>query len=315
MTPIGNGIAIIVAAFWLTVASLSAETINVSSHTRGSPVTVSAELHLPAAATKPAPAIIIVHGSVGVSKREAFYAEEFKKLGIASAILDSFTPRGAKSTADKQDRISPIDMVEDAQLVLQKLSQDPRIDSKRIGMIGFSKGGTVVVNTAMRLYPKKLRASGKTRFAVYIALYPWCGNFPQQMTIDGGKLHLLLGSADTYVEPTLCIELAAKIKSQGGNIETKLYDGARHGWDAPGPTNWTLQRAENYSRCKYVETSLGAWKEASTGLIVTQDGRRTPNHAKATAACMKHGAGGGYDPAIALRSTADIKQILIDALK
>src|SRR4029078_6403040 len=65
---------------------------------RGKAIIVGGELRLPPASAK-VPALVIHHGSGGVSEsREWRYAREILKMGVATFVLDSFTPRGVTST-------------------------------------------------------------------------------------------------------------------------------------------------------------------------------------------------------------------------
>ncbi|MCZ7655921.1 MAG: hypothetical protein M5R42_19135 [Rhodocyclaceae bacterium] len=60
-------------------------------------------------------------------------------------VIDSFGPRGVMSTADDQTRVTTTQMLQDAYGALVFLADDKRIDSARIGVMGFSKGGTVAL--------------------------------------------------------------------------------------------------------------------------------------------------------------------------
>jgi dienelactone hydrolase len=236
-------------------------------------------------------------------KREGAYARAFNKMGIAAAVIDSFTPRGIDTTVDDQSTVTDADMLGDAAAALKAIASHPKIDRDRIGLIGFSKGGTVAVKTALRRY---LRDAGDAKFAVLIALYPWCGDMPMNFTPAGAPLTMLLGADDTYVGTAACREYAKKFEAAGGKLTLNIYPGAKHDWDFPGPTSWTMRRAQNSSHCIYDEVQPGRWVERSSGLPVFVNGAPAPEAKKARAHCRTVGASGGYDAATAKKSMQDI---------
>jgi hypothetical protein len=49
------------------------------------------DLELPAARVERSPAVVLIHGSGGVSPREDRWAEELRQAGVATFLLDSFS--------------------------------------------------------------------------------------------------------------------------------------------------------------------------------------------------------------------------------
>jgi len=287
----------------VAAAAQDVEKTSVEWQSRGKSIALPVEIHWPKGATGKVPAFIIVHGSGGVrAQRELAYANRFNDLGVAAVVMDSFTPRGVRSSANDQRSVTDAEMLADTIAVLNTAAHNPRIDAKRIGAIGFSKGGSVVIKSALRRYMKDAEGN----FALLIALYPWCGEQPLDFTSSGAPLTMLLGSNDTYVGTTSCREFARKFEAAGGKLTLKVYDGARHDWDFPGPASWTMAHAQNSSKCIYEEVQPGKWIERSTKLVTYVNGAPTADAKKARAACMTIGAGGGYDAAIAKRSWQDI---------
>src|SRR5262245_3060113 len=235
------------------------ESFEVTSTHRGQPVKIKVQLFLQNSAAK-SPAMIIVHGSRGVSAtREHAYAQEYAKLGIASAVIDSFGSRGIAATTRDQDQVSAYDMLADAVSTLLVLARHPAIDANRIGIIGFSKGGTVAIKAALRRYVGPLTKE-KARFAVAIAVYPWCGDFPLDMRAANPAVLLLLGADDTYSGVTTCLDYARRVRDLGGSVQVKTYQ-AKHGWDVPGPAEWSDPQGQNRAKCIYDEISNGRWVE------------------------------------------------------
>jgi dienelactone hydrolase len=254
------------------------------------------------------PAIIIVHGSGGVRpERELAYAREFQKLGVAAVVVDSFAPRGIKTTTSNQDPVSSYDMLVDAVATLKVIARHPAIDPARIGMIGFSKGGTVVVKAALQRYMNRL-AGDEAGFALLVAMYPWCGDQPLDFRpANSAPLYMLLGANDTYAGVEPCREFGKKFESQGGKLVLKVYPGAQHGWDTPGNTDWHVASGENLSKCRYDEIEPGKWIERGSKIVVTLNNRPTPDVRKARGRCMTHGVSGGYNANIRRQSMEAVR--------
>ena len=67
------------------------------------PVALIGELRIPRPGTDRLPAVVLLHGSGGVTDREDIWARELNALGVATFIVDSFTGRGIGTTIADQD--------------------------------------------------------------------------------------------------------------------------------------------------------------------------------------------------------------------
>ncbi|MBV9261712.1 MAG: dienelactone hydrolase family protein [Pseudolabrys sp.] len=307
---LGGAFSVALAAVLLTAGTASADKILVSRDARSGTISVPADLVLPKDRLAKLPAIIIVHGSGGVrADREYAYARTFNEMGVAAVVIDSFAPRGIKTTVLNQSSVSSNDMLADAVAVLNKISRHPEIDPERIGLIGFSKGGTVAVKVALRRYMTSL-AKDNARFALSIALYPWCGDQPLDFSPAGAPLVMMLGANDTYVGTEACREYAKKFEAAGGKLTLNVYPGAKHDWDIPGAALWHMGRGENASKCIYDEVQPGTWIDRSTHLTVFENGKPTADRKTAATRCITFGVSGGYDPEIAKRSALDIRDAI-----
>ena len=137
------------------------ERIVIKQTFKGKAITITGELYLPPGGAK-VPAMIVHHGSGGITDaRERRYARELVKMGVAALVLDSFTGRGVTSTVRDQSAVSTNDMLGDAFAALKILAGYARIDGARVGIMGFSKGGSVALLAAheVRAARAKPRAS------------------------------------------------------------------------------------------------------------------------------------------------------------
>jgi dienelactone hydrolase len=290
------------------------ETLQIMSVSRDQAVKIDVNLLLPEAGNARVPAMIIVHGSGGINaKREFAYAQEFLKLGVAAAVIDSFGGRGVTSSVRDQAKVRARDMLADAANTLVALVRHPAIDPERIGIIGFSKGGTVVTKAALRRYIEPLTRN-EARFALAIALYPWCGDFPRDLRTAGAPVYLLLGSDDHYVGTSSCLEYGKRVQASGGNVVVKTYK-AKHGWDVPGSPDWSDKQGENHSKCIYDEIENGTWIERGSKIKVMENNKPTGNSGKAVARCMKRGVSGGYSREAHIQSLQDIRGFVREAFR
>jgi dienelactone hydrolase len=273
---------------------------------RGKAITVSGGLFLPPGTDK-VPALLIHHGSGGVSEtRELRYAREILKMGVAAFVIDSFKPRGIASTVQDQSTVTNNDMQADEFAALKALAAHPRIDGKRVGVMGFSKGGTAALLVAHEARAARALPAG-LRFALHVPVYPACITQHYKPKTTGAPIYMLLGSADTYAGYTQCEEYAVTLKAEGARVEVTTYPGAKHGFD--GGSAYNVPQGENYSRCVFLQQPDGSWKERTSG-ITTVDAKGKPleeANLKALAACRALGVSGGPDPEAKAKAMAALK--------
>jgi dienelactone hydrolase len=244
------------------------------------------------------PAMLILHGSNGVSQRFWDYAAEFNKLGVAAVIIDSFGPRHVRSSVENQKAIPLPVMERDTLTVLQVVAKHPKIDGDKIGAIGFSKGAGVLLNRTILAFTNH---PGDKQLALSIAMYPPCNNFRLHPKTTGKPIRVLVGDHDTYNNWRDCQQVAAKYKEFGANIEIVTLAGAQHAWDAPGHFN--DPKGENWSQCRWDQISDKVWEQRSTHIVIEdENGPNKANFAKAASNCMTRGISGGYNANAAVQS-------------
>ena len=107
----------------------------------------------------------------GVSIREDRWADELRRVGVATFVLDTFTGRGITFTAEDQAQLSSLAMIGDAYRALELMATHPRIDPARITVMGFSKGAVPALYSALIRFQRLYGPPG-IRFAQHIAFYP-----------------------------------------------------------------------------------------------------------------------------------------------
>jgi dienelactone hydrolase len=197
------------------------------------PVTVPGELYLPKEAATPMPAVILIHGSGGLDfegNNVRAWAGRLNAWGVAALVIDMYGPRGITETATDQTRISVFAQIADAYAALKQLTADPRIDRNRIGVMGFSRGAMITMDTALETLRQGF-GGGNLRFAAHIELYSGCNIAFADRATDKAPMLFLHGEADDFTPMAPCKEYASWLQSMGNAVTFVSYPGAHHGFD------------------------------------------------------------------------------------
>ena len=200
--------------------------------------TAQGELVLPAnlPADVKLPAVVLVHGSGGIYPEQiSFWARLLNEQGIAAFVIDVFGPRGVKSTADDQSLVPFAADTADAFAALGLLASHPRIDPKRIAVMGFSRGGITAVRSGVVRIINGAAPAG-LRFAAHVALYSGGCTGAVAVTPKAGvfspePMLFVHGDADDYAYMSDCQSYARRIAEAGTPTEFVVLAGARHKFD------------------------------------------------------------------------------------
>jgi len=197
-------------------------------------------LKMPPGARGPVPAMVIVHGSGGVQPGEWEWAKRLNALGVASFVIDNFTGRGVRETETDPFRLSPTADIAGALAALRLLATHPGIDPKRIGVIGFSLGGIVALDTALEPFRHGV-IDGDLRFAAHISFYPSCDINFVSAHLDGSPILMLLGGKDNYTPAPPCLAFADELRDKAVQISVVVYPNAYHAFDRDMPLQYYQQ--------------------------------------------------------------------------
>lgn len=257
----------------------------------GTPAPITGSLALPPG-NGPFAAMVIMHGSGGIRPgREGAWAERLTAQGVATFIVDSFTPRGIAVTSDDQSRLPISASVADGFAALGLLATHPRIDATRIGVMGFSKGGQVALYTALESF-RQAAGVGDKKFALHIGLYPSCSIPYISPVVDRSPILFLLGGMDDYTPAAHCERYADWFAQNGAGVTRIVYPGAHHGFDTPDRVQF-LSRVQTARDCGFdIELEPVQGRFWNTGTVIP-NAEITPQARR----CATRGAHFGGDPA------------------
>ena len=197
--------------------------------------------HWFAASAAPAPAVALFHGCDGpydkrgaLSRRMRDYAKLFNDAGMHALVVDSLTPRYETELCTQRigkRRVTQANRRLDALGAIAYLAERSDVDARRIGLIGWSNGGSTVLAATNQRHPDV--AAAQTRPAFAIAFYPGCEADLKRGYLPSAPLLMLVGAADDWTPAAPCRVLAASTAAPRPQIET--YAGAYHGFDSDSP--------------------------------------------------------------------------------
>jgi len=231
---IGVLTVILLNAFCLSAEAAFPETvINFSSLNTNHPLKVSGTLYMPENNSISCPAVVMVHGTAGINETGAFYRNSILQAGIA--VFEVNFKTGIYT--GPSDRPSHDTLLAMGFAALKELRKLPAIDPDRIGIMGFSMGGHLTVNTAFETN-RKLWMGTEKGFATHVAFYPVCKSFLTQsdLTLTGTPLIIFYGTEDCYGEGQN-VPLFKRLLWEKDKIDvpTVEYSGAQHDFNRNHP--------------------------------------------------------------------------------
>lgn len=194
----------------------------------------------PAPVDGPAPAVLALHGCGGLYDGRGRLAERYIELaarlnamGVHMLATDSLQPRGERELCTQrtgQRKVTQLQRRRDALGGLQWLAAQPGVDAARLGLLGWSNGGSTALAASNQRHPEV--AAAGVRPTLVVAFYPGCETELARGYQGVAPLLMLLGEADDWTPAEPCKTLAA---AAGPAVQWEAYAGAFHGFDGTGP--------------------------------------------------------------------------------
>jgi dienelactone hydrolase len=185
------------------------------------------------------PAVLILHGTLGVDGRGAFYAKALNEAGIGTLEITMFPPSNPPWAGFKAT-------MPHAAAALKWLAAQPAVDSQRLGVMGFSWGGVMSVLLSSELVQERL-GQDVPRPIAFAPLYPVCSLLAGRILVNprsafynahlrmsGAPILIQVGTRDDFEEgPRACDALVAMWPAAAREHTTVRYlEGATHGFDS-----------------------------------------------------------------------------------
>ncbi|MBN3776813.1 alpha/beta hydrolase fold domain-containing protein [Burkholderia sp. Ac-20345] len=270
----------------------------------GKPVTVAGELRLPRGGTERFPAVILLHGSGGVSGYVTDWEQELLAMGVATFVIDSYSGRGVVNTSNDESQLGRLVQTEDAYRALVLLSKHPRIDPDRIMLMGFSRGAQAALVAGLKRVQSAHETLHGSEFAAYVALYPNCSwTYRDEANVADKPIRVFQGSADDYV--AACRAYVARVRASGKNIQFIEYPGAGHVFDWRALTQpMLLPQAQSTRNCQL--------EEVDGGQIINAKTKRPFSYSDS---CVERGYTLAYNEKASTEVRNAVRALVIDVLK
>ncbi len=193
-----------------------------TSQFQGREVRLHGELYRPDG-PGPFPAVVLLHGCSGIKENQRQWAGLLRDWGYVAYLLDSLGPRGLETICNKRV-LSVETRAQDAYDAKAYLASLPIVRAGRIGVMGWSHGGSTVLCAA-----NPAQGPRGDSFRAYVALYPGCR---RPMTGVRGPLLMLVGGRDEWTPALPCQRLAKELAGRNSYpVLIKTYPQATHAYD------------------------------------------------------------------------------------
>ncbi|MCC6213015.1 MAG: dienelactone hydrolase family protein [Burkholderiales bacterium] len=212
------------------------------------PVRLGGELRFPGG-DGPFPAVVLAHGCNGNRNIERAWGPTLREWGYATFVIDSFHGRGIIEVCTQGRALLPLERVPDAYGALRLLAANPKIDARRIALMGFSHGGALTMLAATAWAKDSYAPAGQPSFRAFFPFYPNCNaRFPERDRVSA-PVRIHTGAADDWTPAAPCADLAARLKAASQDVGIDIYPAAHHGFDQAPPREIHLPNVNNGSAC------------------------------------------------------------------
>ena len=208
---------------------------------KNSPVKIDGLMVYPKKGEGPFPVLVFNHASGGSwmwsnewFKFDRLMASQLLKKGIAVLFVDNFTGRHVIDASTDQSQVSTYSFYIDAFMTLEFLSKDPKVNIKKVGITGWSRGGM----NSLAVAETRIRDALISKDLYYAASLPrsvecrQSGYFRNPQPIPETKILMVNGKIDDASHAHICEEYGEKMKANGADIKVITKHGWGHGFEA-----------------------------------------------------------------------------------
>jgi dienelactone hydrolase len=252
------------------------------------------------------PVVVLQHGSGGMGANIEMWAREFNAMGVSTFALDGFTGRDLTQVSTNQALLGRLNFILDLYRGLEVLAKHPRVDSQRIALMGFSRGGQAALYASLKRFHQMWNKSG-IEFAAYIPFYPDCATtFVSDTDVADRPIRIFGGTPDDYNPIALCKTYVERLKAAGRDVQLTEYPSAPHSFDNPLGAQPAVASPNSQSvrKCTIREEPVGALINAATKERFTYED-----------ACVERGPHIGHDPEATLQAKQAVKTFVRNVFK
>jgi dienelactone hydrolase len=261
--------------FWVVPASVvpawAQQNVRVPVEQGGRTIQLTAQLYKPVNTTGRVPAVAIFHGCGGPGQNTARMAGLLASWGYAALSVDSFSARGLKDVCGRNwpTQANAEARAHDIDAALTWLGTQSFVDPKRLAYMGYSYGGGVAALRALSGKPDEAApAPNPSPARAAVLVYPDCAladALGPKLTVRQPTL-FAMGALDDWTPIAQCTALIDRVVKGRELIETRVYEGAHHSFDALGLPVRYLEGVGNRSKpggcCgAHYGANEAAWKQ------------------------------------------------------
>ena len=271
----------------------------------GKQITITGQLRI-AQGIGRLPVVVLQHGSSGYAANVDVWSREFNEMGISTFALDGFTARGLTEVNSNQGLLGRLNLILDDYRVLDILATHPRVDSSRIILMGFSRGGQATLYASLKRFNRMWNRSG-VQYAAHIPFYPDCmTTFISDTDVESRPIRIFGGTLDDYNPISTCKAYVERLHLAGRDVELTEYPNASHAFDnplgaQPAAVSPTFESARN---CKI--------REEADGLLINVETKQLFTYKDA---CVERGPHLGHDPNATQAAKTAVKAFLRTVFK
>ena len=238
----------------------------------GKPATIAGELRIPTPGTARLPAVVLVHGSGGIGASVEDWVPLLNGAGAATFVIDSFTGRGLVDVRNDQSQLGRLAGVVDVYRALELLAKHPRIDPRRIAVMGFSRGGQAALYASVKRF-QRMHGPADAAFAVYVPFYADCmTTYIGDADVTSKPIRMFHGIADDWNPVAPCRSYVERLRKGSKDVVLTEYADAQHVFDgAARKVPLKLEKAQTVRHCQLREVEGGRIVSGQTGKDFTYD--------------------------------------------
>ncbi|GGI32896.1 dienelactone hydrolase family protein [Bradyrhizobium guangdongense] len=273
--------------------------------TSGTPTTLTGELRI-AQGTGRLPLVVLQHGSGGFAPKIEYWSRELNAAGISTFALDGFTGRGLAEVNSNQALLGRLNFILDIYRALEVVGQHPRVDPRRIALMGFSRGGQAALYASLKRFQRMWNRSGLD-FVAYLPFYPDCmTSYIDDGDVEKRPIRIFAGTSDDYNPVSACRSYVERLRKNGQDVEMTECQNASHAFDNPlgAQPSALAPTYESVRKCRI--------EERPGGLLINAETSQPFSYKDD---CVAHGPHLGHDPMATEWATGTIRTFLKDAFK